>query len=63
MGPGIGALQVDGDTELLASWLAGVKYPMGEKFGLFFQSEYSYATGEALEGFTVHGGLSFSLFK
>ena len=63
LGPGIGALQVDGSTKVLASWLAGIKYPMGEKFDFFFQSEYSYASDSAMEGFTMHGGFSFSLAR
>jgi hypothetical protein len=63
LGPGVGAVKTDGSTELLASGIAGIRYPMSDRLGLFFQSEYSYATGSVLEGFTMHAGVFVPLSR
>ncbi len=66
MGPSIGFVLSDGETERFIGGELGYKFPIGKKLGLFarikFVEDLNEARNQVFSGFSGHIGATFKLF-
>lgn len=63
IGPGFGVADAAGRTKFHVNGVAGFKYNLTGRFGVFVQGKYAWAADDLLNGVTAHGGVTFPLMK